>query len=158
MRRAVDAVADLMVEGSYSTLGHRWRAPRGAQASKNAPFAVCATSRAWVSWKRWPSALSEKAIQARPRSAYTKTTRSGEEGTRRHHRDRRPARARSRLLEAHASRSGSERSRWPVSANTAFATAAVMGAVAGSPTPPILAWLGTMCTATSGISSRRSTS
>jgi len=55
------------------------------------------------------------------------------------------------------SRNGSVRSRLPVSANTAFATAGAIGAVAGSPMPPIRAPLGMMWTETFGISCMRST-
>src|SRR6185503_16644352 len=48
-------------------------------------------------------------------------------------------------------RSGSERSRCLVSANTALATAGAIGAVAGSPMPPIRALLAMMWTETLGI-------
>ena len=47
---------------------------------------------------------------------------------------------------------GSVRRRLPVSANTAFATAGAIGAVAGSPIPPIGAPLSITWTATFGIS------
>jgi GNAT superfamily N-acetyltransferase len=60
-------------------------------------------------------------------------------------------------LHACSSASGSERRRWPVSAKRAFATAGAMGAVAGSPMPPILAPLWMMWTETSGISLMRRT-
>jgi hypothetical protein len=52
---------------------------------------------------------------------------------------------------------GKRRTRWPVSLNTAFATAAASGGTPGSPTPVGSAWLGTMCTSTRGMSSMRST-
>ena len=52
---------------------------------------------------------------------------------------------------------GSERSLCLVKAKTAFATAAEIGAVAGSPMPPILASLDSTRTETSGMSGSRST-
>jgi hypothetical protein len=55
-------------------------------------------------------------------------------------------------------RIGSLRSRLPVAAKIAFATAGMMVGVLASPIPPGAAWLGTMCTSTTGISSMRSTS
>ncbi len=58
---------------------------------------------------------------------------------------------------SYASRKGNCRSRFPVAANTAFATAGAIGGVPGSPQPPILSVLGTMYTSTFGISFRRST-
>ena len=57
----------------------------------------------------------------------------------------------------HPNTKGSERKRLPVSANTAFATAGAIGGNPGSPTPPILSVLSTICTSTLGISSIRST-
>ena len=56
-----------------------------------------------------------------------------------------------------ARRSGSERKRFFVSAKTALATAAAMGATPGSPMPPIFASLSRTCTETCGMSGRRST-
>jgi hypothetical protein len=55
-------------------------------------------------------------------------------------------------------RIGSLRSRLPVAAKIALATAGIMVGVLASPIPPGAAWLGTMCTSTTGISSMRSTS
>ena len=49
------------------------------------------------------------------------------------------------------------RSRLPVAAKTAFATAGAIGGVPGSPTPPVFSRLSTMCTSTFGISFMRST-
>lgn len=48
--------------------------------------------------------------------------------------------------------SGSDRCRFPVNANKAFATAGAMGGVPGSPTPPGACVDGTRCTSTAGIS------
>ena len=58
----------------------------------------------------------------------------------------------------YASANGRRRSRRPVAAKTALATAGAIGGVAGSPAPPGRSRLGTMCTSTTGIASRRSTS
>ncbi len=55
-------------------------------------------------------------------------------------------------------RIGSLRSRLPVAAKIALATAGIIDGVLASPIPPGAAWLGTMCTSTTGISSMRSTS
>ena len=65
--------------------------------------------------------------------------------------------ARMRLLLSWPECSGSSRRRWPVSANTALATAGAIGGTPGSPTPPGFSVLGTMWTSTTGISFRRST-
>ena len=51
---------------------------------------------------------------------------------------------------------GMRRSRFPVAANRAFATAGATGGTPGSPTPPGFSVLGTMKTSTAGIASRRS--
>ena len=61
------------------------------------------------------------------------------------------------LGNVHASLSGSERSRCFVMTCTAFATAAEIGATAGSPMPPIFAPLSSTVTVTSGMSGMRST-
>src|SRR5436190_1838755 len=63
--------------------------------------------------------------------------------------------ARSKHEVLYVSCNGSARSRRFVRANTAFATAGAMGAVAGSPMPPICAPLAIRCTATRGISNMR---
>jgi len=55
-------------------------------------------------------------------------------------------------------RIGSLRNRLPVTAKMALATAGTMEGVLASPIPPGAAWLGTICTSTTGISSIRSTS
>src|ERR1700722_20272479 len=55
-------------------------------------------------------------------------------------------------------RIGSLRRRLPVAAKMALATAGIMVGVLASPMPPGAAWLGTMYTSTTGISSMRSTS
>ena len=55
-------------------------------------------------------------------------------------------------------RIGSLRNRLPVAAKMALATAGIMVGVLASPIPPGAAWLGTMCTSTTGISSMRRTS
>src|SRR5207245_5090786 len=55
----------------------------------------------------------------------------------------------------HASRNGSWRSRLPVAANIALATAGATGGTPGSPIPPAFSALETMCTSTSGISFSR---
>src|SRR6059036_14194 len=54
-------------------------------------------------------------------------------------------------------RSGSSRSRCPVSAATALATAGAIGGTPTSPIPPGFSVLGTMCTSTTGISFIRRT-
>ncbi len=73
------------------------------------------------------------------------------------HRGHRPMRA--HLAYAKSSgRIGSFRSRFPVAAKMALATAGITEGVLASPIPPGAAWLGTMCTSTTGISSMRRTS
>src|SRR5262249_53413593 len=51
---------------------------------------------------------------------------------------------------------GSRRSRFPVTAKIAFATAGATVGTPGSPTPPIFSLLGTICASTTGISFMRS--
>ena len=57
----------------------------------------------------------------------------------------------------HARRNGSLRSRLPVAANTALATAGLISAVPGSPMPPGFSVLATMCMSIFGDSGMRTT-
>lgn len=59
---------------------------------------------------------------------------------------------------AYANWKGRLRTRLPVAAKIALATAGAMGGTAGSPAPPDFSRLGTTCASTTGISSMRSTS